>query len=570
MGVWSNLKFKKSLDEVRMAISSATTPFGKSNQEEQRIRRERAEEDLRYFAETYFPHYMTAPLSRMHKDIYAKFESMIRGGRENPGVDKYSIAAPRGNAKSTMLSLILPLWCVCSRSKKFIGILSDTTEQADEFLEFIKAELTANERLRADFPKACGKGRTWKTGHVITANNIKLRCWGTGKALRGARHGSYRPDLVICDDLENDEYVSSPEQRRKTEDWFFKAVMKIGAQNTAYIVVGTILHYDSLLSKLLKQPGWTGKKYQAVNKFSTSPLWEEWERLYSARETPLTAEDAEKSKKGEASPKNSPFLKGVWGDLAKGGRGGFNPADLFFERHKSEMLAGTEVLWPEVEAYYYLMKMRVSDGPSAFDSEKQNEPINPDDCLFQESWFQYWDQSGAAALSLVSSPLGTWCAVDPSMGKLSHRADPSAIIIGTVREGGYIDILEADIQKRHPDAIMEALFEYHKTYKFARVVIEEVQFQELFKDQLIKESAKRQIYLPVEGTRPVADKKLRITKLQPHIKNGLIRFRRNQRVLLEQLKYFPKASHDDGPDALEMLFSLIERGGSEPRIRVVN
>ena len=92
---------------------------------------------------------------------------------------------------------------------------------------------------------------------------------------------------------------------------------------------------------------------------------------------------------------------------------------------------------------------------------------------------------------------------------------------------------------------------------FALAGIEEIQFQELFKDWVIKESAKRGLYLPVEGIRPNTDKILRISKMQPHIKNGIIRFRRNQTQLVDQLKYFPKADHDDGPDALEMVFSLI-------------
>jgi hypothetical protein len=44
-----------------------------------------------------------------------------------------------------------------------------------------------------------------------------------------------------------------------------------------------------------------------------------------------------------------------------------------------------------MEPYDDLMKMRVSDGPAYFDSEKQNEPINPTDCLFQEDWFTFYD-----------------------------------------------------------------------------------------------------------------------------------------------------------------------------------
>ncbi|MEE8260323.1 MAG: phage terminase large subunit [Nitrospinaceae bacterium] len=106
---------------------------------------------------------------------------------------------------------------------------------------------------------------------------------------------------------------------------------------------------------------------------------------------------------------------------------------------------------------------------------------------------------------------------------------------------------------------------------FAVAGIEEIQFQELFKDWVIKESAKRGLYLPVEGIRPNTDKILRISKMQPHIKNGIIRFRRNQTQLVDQLKYSPKADHDDGPDALEMVFSLITHHTTfGPRIRTLS
>jgi predicted phage terminase large subunit-like protein len=104
---------------------------------------------------------------------------------------------------------------------------------------------------------------------------------------------------------------------------------------------------------------------------------------------------------------------------------------------------------------------------------------------------------------------------------------------------------------------MEDLCAYHRKYNFTLAGIEEIQYQELFKDWVIKERAKRGLYLPVEGIRPNTDKVLRISKMQPHIKNGIIRFRRNQTQLIDQLKYFPKADHEDGPDALKMVFTLI-------------
>lgn len=481
----------------------------------------------------YFPHHLTAKLSPMHDLLYENFGHRILQS-ESTGLGAREVqAAPRGHAKSTLTTLILPLWCIAGRHRRFIGVISDTTEQAEEFLESIKAELEVNERLLEDFPQACGEGRTWKTGKILTQNGVKVACWGKRKRLRGVRFGNRRPDLVICDDLENDENIDSPEQREKDRKWFFKAVMKLGGRYTVYLVVGTLLHYDSLLARLLKQPGWTGKKWQAVVKWSSSPLWQRWETIFSNPDNV----DAEKE------------------------------ADKFFTLNKNAMLKGTQVLWPEVEPYDYLMKMRVSDGPAYFDSEKQNEPIDPDDCLFQEDWFSFYDEDETASRLRNGDYLGFYCAIDPSMGSVSRKSDPSAILIGGLRENGVIDVLVADIKKRHPDRIMEDLFHYHEHYQLDRIVIEEVQFQELFKDQVIKEGAKRGIYLAVVGARPHTDKSLRISKLQPHIKNGLIRFSRQDRLLLDQLKYFPKADHDDGPDALEMLFSLIATGQNGPRIR---
>ncbi len=518
---------------IRAVIESSVGAFGESSAEEKEKRKEKALTDLFYFARTYFPHHITEKPSVMHRELYASYQSIILLSEKTGQGAREVRAAPRGNAKSTLSTLILPLWCVVGKRRRFIGVLSDTTEQAEEFLESIKAELEANERLREDFPDACTRGRTWQAGQIITQSGVKIKCWGKRKRLRGARHGARRPDLIICDDLEDDENIDSPEQREKDRAWFFKAVMKIGGRYSVYIVIGTLLHYDSLLARLLNQPGWRGKKWQAVIKWSASPLWERWENIFI--------------KDGEET------------------------ADAFFKKNKREMLKGTQELWPEGEPYYYLMKIRLADGPAYFDSEKQNEPIHPSERLFNDEWFQYWNDENLSVKGglEISSDETIIAAVDPSMGGASSKADPSAIVIAIVRKNGVLDILEADIQKRHPDGIMEDLFVWHQMYRLDRVVIEEVQFQELFKEHVTREGAKRGLYLPIEGTRPHTDKTLRISKLQPHIKNGFIRFRRKQISLLNQLKYFPKADHDDGPDALEMVFSLAHAQSIQPRIRRV-
>jgi len=93
--------------------------------------------------------------------------------------------------------------------------------------------------------------------------------------------------------------------------------------------------------------------------------------------------------------------------------------------------------------------------------------------------------------------------------------------------------------------------------------IETVQFQEFLKTELVKRSAARGIPVPARAVVPHADKLLRIESLQPHMVNGLIRLHPSQHTLIEQLRHFPKADHDDGPDALHMLWMLCVSGSNK-------
>lgn len=110
----------------------------------------------------------------------------------------------------------------------------DAFEQAATMLEAIKAELEFNPRLAMDFPQGAGKGRVWQVGTIVTANDAKVQAFGSGKRMRGLRHGPHRPDLVIGDDLENDENVRSPEQRDKLENWLKKTVLSSARPTTPW------------------------------------------------------------------------------------------------------------------------------------------------------------------------------------------------------------------------------------------------------------------------------------------------------------------------------------------------
>lgn len=98
---------------------------------------------------------------------------------------------------------------------------------------------------------------------ILTKTDIKAEAIGSGKKVRGRRHRNWRPDLIVLDDIENDENVNTPEQRRKLKNWFDKAVSKAGDTYTDIMYIGTILHYDSLLNNVLQNPRYKTKKYRA-------------------------------------------------------------------------------------------------------------------------------------------------------------------------------------------------------------------------------------------------------------------------------------------------------------------
>lgn len=481
-----------------------------------RARVARARDDFRYFCETYFPHHVRGEPSVFHQWLYETLPGVVA----SPQGQRWAIAAPRGNAKTTFCSQIFVLWCVITARKRYPVLLSDATDQAAAVLEGIKAELEVNRRLATDFPAAAGVGPVWKQGCIVTRNGAKLEVFGAARRLRGRRHGALRPDLVICDDLENDENVRTPAQRDKLESWIDKAVEPLGPPDGSMdlIYVGTILHYDAVLARKIKNPMWRSKVFKAlINPPDRPDLWERWEEI--------ARNDSEEA------------------------------ADAFCAINAAAMQAGAVVLWPAVQPLAALMKIRVRVGRDAFNCEYQNDPIDAAAALFGN--IQFWVQ-----------PVRHWVffgACDPSLGGGGAKSDPSAILIGGLdRDSGILDVISADIIKRTPDRIIEDIIRAQEEYRCLRWGIETVQFQAFLAMELVLRSAMRGVPVPAVGLTSPYSKEMRIEGIQPHVANGLIRLRPGLTTLESQLRHYPKADHDDGPDALEMLWrvALSARAGA--------
>lgn len=502
------------------------------------LRRKLGAIDMEFFGRAYFPHYFSRPSPEFHRELDAIWQQGVLKGRypltpadtkaisRLPGVRR-AVAAPRGHAKSTNLTFKGTMHSTLYGYKHYPIIISDSSEQAEGFLDNIRVEFEENTAILEDFGPLAGS--VWRSNVLVTKTNIKIEAIGSGKKIRGRKHRNWRPDLIILDDVENDENVRTPEQRSKLKNWFDKAVSKSGDDYTDIVYIGTLLHYDSLLAKTLTNPAYRSIKYKAVIQFSQADdLWQQWESIF----TDLSNDDREAD------------------------------ALAFFQAHKAAMLEGTQVLWEEKLSYYDLMVMRVSEGEASFNSEEQNEPINPDDCLFMEEWFEYYNE---AEINFRDPIFDFFGFIDPSLGK-TKRSDFSAIVtLAKHRSSGYMYVVDADIERRHPDRIIADVLAKERWLRasfghgYRKLGAETNQFQWFLKEELAKASAKAGLYLPIEEVQQTSDKVMRIQTLQPDVKNKYIKFNRRHKRLLEQLTQFPMGAHDDGPDALEGARSIAKR-----------
>lgn len=160
----------------------------------------------------------------------------------------------RGSGKSTIMTTSMPIWAILGKKqKKFILILAQTMPQAKQHLKNIKDELERNELLRNDLGPFQEESDEWRSySLVIPKYNARITAASIDQSIRGMKHGSHRPDLVILDDIEDLNSVKTQEMRDKTFNWVMSEVMSIGDKNAQFIFVGNLLHEDSLLMRIRK------------------------------------------------------------------------------------------------------------------------------------------------------------------------------------------------------------------------------------------------------------------------------------------------------------------------------
>jgi predicted phage terminase large subunit-like protein len=415
-----------------------------------------------------------------------------------------AIAAPRMHAKSTAISHAYTLAAVMFRERRFVLLVSDTETQGTNFLNDIKEELRNNEDLidLFQFKKFTKDTETDIICEFEDGHSFRIMVRGAEQRVRGLKWNQMRPDLIVIDDLENDEAVSSKERREKLRRWFYGALLPSKAKHGIVRMVGTILHLDSLLNRLMPEDSHPKTVKTELRSWNTA--------------------------------------KNAWKAIR-------------YRAHNEDF---SHVLWPEMYDKTFFTNLRddfVSKGiPEIYSQEYLNYPIDESTSYFKRGDFLEIPTDTLKEIHTGKKNVNYYIGCDLAVST-ADRSDYSVFVVVAVDDLGIINVVEVRKDRIDSLQIVDSFFALQKKYRPDWFALEKGTIEKSIGPILREEMRKRDVYLNLETGTANKDKVTRARSIQARFRSGGIKFDKTASwysELEDEFVRFPKARHDDQVDSL--------------------
>lgn len=441
-----------------------------------------------------------------------------------------AIAAPRGFAKSTAITHSYTLASVLFRERKFVLIVSDTETQAILFLQDIKKELQDNDSLIDLFHikrNSDGKVKLVKEteSDIILefddGEKFRIMAKGSEQKVRGLKWGNKRPDLIVCDDLENDEIVLNKDRREKFRRWFYGALLPCRSDNGLVRVVGTILHMDSLLERVMPE-------YQLATIRKHKEIIKEELKEYTDYKLP-------------------------WKSV----------------KYKAHNVDYSRLLWAEKRSADELKRIKadyVAQGlADVYAQEYLNVPLDEANAFFKKVDFKSMkDEEREKAKEY-------YITVDLAISE-KERADYTVFMIGCMDEDRILYVTNVIRDRIDGRQIVETMIALQKAYDPVAFGVEEGQISKSIMPFLNEQMTATGQFLNLYSLKPSVDKQTRARSIQARMRAGAVKFDKNTdwyQSLEDECVRFPRDKHDDQVDALAYLGQMIDKMVEAPTIQEI-
>lgn len=196
-----------------------------------------------------------------HANASPEFHGEIIDAFHDTARPKVVAEAFRGAAKSTLAEEVITLRGSFREFRNAL-IVGDSEPRAIERLASVKHEFESNDYLAELFGEQ--RGSTWQETKIQLTSGTVIQALGRGQSLRGVKHLDWRPDFVLIDDIEDDETVASPMQRRKTMRWLYKALFPALDPNAMVRFIGNRLDEEAAIVQVSKDPAWFHLRFPVV------------------------------------------------------------------------------------------------------------------------------------------------------------------------------------------------------------------------------------------------------------------------------------------------------------------
>jgi predicted phage terminase large subunit-like protein len=425
-----------------------------------------------------------------------------------------AIAAPRGHAKSTAITHSYILANVLFRFKTFCIIVSDTETQAVQFLGDIKQELLENEAINKLF--GIRKFLKYTENDIVVEFNdrqkFRIVAKGAEQSLRGLKWNGQRPNLIVCDDMENDELVMNKDRREKFHRWIYGALLPCLSPEGTVRVVGTVLHMDSFLEQLMPKP---------------------WDKRTIA--TPL---------KDYTDHKN-----GLWKAVR-------------YRAHDPEF---KNILWgsrfPEANLKALRAEYAARGIPDVYSQEYLNYPLDPTKAYFRRTDFIPMPQQDYEDILEKRKLLTYYIGIDLAISE-EERADFSAFLVAGMDQDGVLHVVDGILDRMDSREIIQTILDLNKRYKPEFIAIEKEKITKAIGPYLREAMIKQNQYPIMIEIQPSKDIQLRARSWQGRMRAGTVKFHKGGDWYADyeaQLTTFPRSAKDDYVAACAVLGLALDR-----------
>jgi predicted phage terminase large subunit-like protein len=432
------------------------------------------------------------------KKVTPPFHGEVYKNLSDDAIRRVLIAAPRGTAKSTVTTLIFPLWKAAFKRTDedlFMVIISESQAQSINFLSRIKYHLTHSDKFKEVFgDMGPNTARRWTHTDIVLANGTRIVAVGTGQRVRGFIEGDTRPNLIIVDDFESELNAYTPEARAKNRKWMTEAVIPSLSDEGRIAMIGTVISEDCFLCWAKESSAWEVLWYSIWNDNEES-IWPERfpkERILSIKD--------EFSSVGNLNGFYQEYM-----NIAQ------SPDDAPFQPK-----------WIKLHTWDY-------------------KRIDGQNCLVKN----FGEENEKV------KPVELYTGVDPA-SSLSARADFFVITTLAIDNENNKYIIDIYRNKISPAQQPQLIIDTYKKFKPRRVKVETVGYQEALRTAVREIMKEEMLYIPglESGVKPRNSKSERLLSLVPLLAKGKFYFRSEDIKAQQEFLSYPKGKHDDIMDAI--------------------